>query len=295
MNKKATLLFGFILLVSSAFAISPYLYFGQMNSSTEKVVEQVKSAIETNGFEILGSYNPEGNQQLNVIAFTNDEIKKIAFGVEDRGALAAALKIAVVEKDGKPNIFLLNPEYIYWAYLRDAMDKTSVSLPLKKSTDKIVDALELLSTSPNGVGGNIDRDDLKRYRYMVGMERFTSPVELNEYSSFDAGLNTIMRNAKAGKGNTKLIYSIVDKASQTAVFGIGLLDKDEGEPFFLPIIGEDHAAALPYEIILQGKEATMLHGRYRIALHWPELSMATFTRIINTPGDIEDQFEAICE
>ena len=33
------------------------------------------------------------------------------------------------------------------------------------------------------------------------------------------------------------------------------------------VIGEYHVAAMPYEIILQDTEVTMLPGRYRIALH----------------------------
>ena len=65
--------------------------------------------------------------------------------------------------------------------------------------------------------------------------------------------------------------------------------------YFLPKIGEAHVAALPYEIILQGTKATMLHGKYRIALHWPELTMGTFMKIMSTPGDIEDTLEAICK
>ena len=77
-----------------------------------------------------------------------------------------------------------------------------------------------------------------------------------------------------------------------AVFGIAFLDEEKGEKQFLPIIGEDHLAAMPYEIILEGKKATMLHGRYRLALHWPELTMGTFMKIRNTPGDIKDAFEA---
>ncbi|MEX1383895.1 MAG: hypothetical protein AB1Z17_10895, partial [Lutibacter sp.] len=62
-----------------------------------------------------------------------------------------------------------------------------------------------------------------------------------------------------------------------------------------PKIGEAHVAALPYEIILQGKNATMLHGKYRIALHWPELTMGTFMKIMSTPGDIEDTLEELCK
>ena len=80
---------------------------------------------------------------------------------------------------------------------------------------------------------------------------------------------------------------------KVAVFGIGLLDPEKGEAHFLPIIGEDNIAAMPYEIILQGNEATMLHGKYRFALLWPELSMKQFMKISSTPGDVEDVMEAL--
>ena len=79
------------------------------------------------------------------------------------------------------------------------------------------------------------------------------------------------------------------------MFGVGLQSSEDGESYFLPKIGEDHAAALPYEIILQGNKATMLHGKYRIALHWPELTMGTFMKIMSTPGYIEDTLEGLCE
>jgi hypothetical protein len=88
---------------------------------------------------------------------------------------------------------------------------------------------------------------------------------------------------------------LVYPSEKVAVFGVGLENEEEGESHFLPIIGEAHAAALPYEIILQGKEATMLHGKYRLALHWPELTMGTFMKIMSTPGDIEDMLEELCQ
>ena len=73
-----------------------------------------------------------------------------------------------------------------------------------------------------------------------------------------------------------------------------LRDKEEGESHFLPKIGVEHAAAMPYEIILQKNTATMLHGKYRVALHWPDSSMGTFMKIMSKPGDIEDALVAIC-
>jgi hypothetical protein len=127
------------------------------------------------------------------------------------------------------------------------------------------------------------------------MPYFTDPVELNEFSSFEEGLSTIESNLKAKKGNTNLVYKLVYSSKEIAVFGVGLNSKEDGEAHFLPKIGEAHAAALPYEIILQGNVATMLHGKYRIALHWPELTMGTFMKIMSTPGDIEDALEDLCQ
>jgi hypothetical protein len=39
----------------------------------------------------------------------------------------------------------------------------------------------------------------------------------------------------------------------------------------------------------------MLHGRYRIALSFPDLKMGTFTKIRSIPGDIEDLLKTIVE
>ena len=127
------------------------------------------------------------------------------------------------------------------------------------------------------------------------MPYFTDPVELNEYASFEEGLKTIEANLKAKKGNTIEVYKLVYPNKKVAVFGVGLQSAEKGEANFLHKIGESHAAALPYEIILQGNEATMLHGRYRIALHWPDLTMGTFMKIMSTPGDIKDALKAVCK
>ncbi|NOQ92558.1 MAG: hypothetical protein GQ552_07570, partial [Flavobacteriaceae bacterium] len=106
---------------------------------------------------------------------------------------------------------------------------------------------------------------------------------------------TIEKNLATKKGNTNLVYKLKFTSEKVAVYGVALLDKDKGEKFFLPIIDNSHLAAMPYEIILQGKTATILHGRYRLAVHWPELAMGTFMKIMSTPGDIEDTLEGLCE
>jgi len=144
-------------------------------------------------------------------------------------------------------------------------------------------------------GGTVNADKLKKYHYKIMMPYFSDPITLNEFSSFDEGLRIIEKNLKAQKGETKQVYKLLFKRNEVAVFGIGLKSQKDGEAYFLPKIGENHVAALPYEIILQGKTATMLHGKYRIALHWPELTMGTFMKIMSTPGNIKETLEGLCK
>ena len=166
---------------------------------------------------------------------------------------------------------------------------------MSKFSADLKTTLSSLGTEFKPFGGTISADKLAKYHYKIMMPYFTDPVELNEFASFDEGLKIITNNLNAKKGNTVKVYRIVYENENIAVFGVGLQSKDDGESYFLPKIGEDHVAALPYEIILQGKTATMLHGKYRLALHWPELTMGTFMKIMSTPGDIEDTLEAVCK
>ena len=108
--------------------------------------------------------------------------------------------------------------------------------------------------------------------------------------------NSFIRERIAKSDNSiESVYELVIPEKQTAIFGIGLKDPETGEASFLPIIGESHLAAMPYEIILQGDVVTMLHGKYRFALYWPELSMGEFMKIMSTPGDVEDAMEKLTD
>lgn len=273
--------------------LSPYIKVGESTNSIQDVTKEVIQTLKDNSFTVLGAYNPSGKSSLAVVAFTRSDLKNSVVKVVDRGALAAAMKVGLVQKDGKVTISYTNPEYLLRAYLPTNYSTfrgtfTTFSTDLKT-------AFSSLGNEFTPFGGTVKADKLPKYHYKVMMPYFTDPVELNEFASFEEGLETITKNLEAKKGNTVKVYRIVYKTEKVAVFGVGLLDKEEGEPHFLPKIGEDHVAALPYEIILQGKNATMLHGKYRIALHWPELTMGTFMKIMSTPGDIEDALEALCE
>ncbi|MFA5297779.1 MAG: hypothetical protein WC389_06170 [Lutibacter sp.] len=273
--------------------LSPYIKIGESSETMQQVSDKVTAALKDNSFTILGTYNPSNKSTLKVIAFTRTDLKNTVVKVTDRGALAAVFKVGLVSKNGKVTLSYTNPEYILRAYLGDNYN-TYKSTFQKFGTD-LKTTFSTVGNEFKPFGGTVKAENLKKYHYKIMMPYFSDPVTLNEFSSFEEGLKIIEANLNAKKGGTMLVYKLVYEKENIAVFGIGLQNKEKGEAYFLPIIGEDHIAAMPYEIILQGKKATMLHGKYRLALHWPELTMGTFMKIMSTPGDIENTLEAVCK
>jgi hypothetical protein len=273
--------------------ISPYIKIGETSETIQQASDNIIAALKADSFIVLGNYHPANKSSLKVIAFTRTDLKNTVIKVKDRGALAAIFKIGLVKEGDKVLMSYTNPDYILRAYLGDNYDRysstfDSFNIDLKRTLSVIGDEFKPF-------GGTVAADKLKKYHYKIMMPYFTDPVELMEFSSFAEGLATIEANLKARKENTKLVYKLVYNSDEVAVFGVGLQSREDGEPHFLPKIGEAHVAALPYEIILQGKQATILHGKYRIALHWPDLTMGTFMKIMSTPGDIEDTMESLCQ
>ena len=272
--------------------LSPYLKVGELEGSMDIVRTRVLNAINDNGWEIIGEYHPAENKEMAVIAFTNDALKRLSIQFKDRGALASVQKAAMIHKDGKTTVSMVNPEYMFRAYWGGQMDgKEKDLVAMSEKIKGIFSSFGELEP----FGGFVETKDLPDYHYMMMMPYFDEPEELKEFASFKEGIEIVRKNLEAGKGQTVKVFEQIFEGEEIAVFGVGLWSKEDGEGHFLPTIGEAHIANLPYEIILQGKEATMLHGKYRIAIYWPELKMGTFMKINSTPGDIEDTLKSLTE
>jgi len=216
--------------------LAPYIEVGETTNSIQQTFDDVIAALKDNSFTVIGGYNPSGKSSLQVIAFTRSDLKNAVVNVADRGALAAIFKVGLVKKDGKVTISYTNPDYILRAYLGENYNSNQ-ALYNKFSTD-LKTALSGLGSEFTPFGGSVEASKLKKYHYKVMMPYFTDPVLLNEFSSFDEGLQTILNNLKARKGNTKQVYKLVFKSKKIAVFGVGLKNKEDGESHFLPKIGE---------------------------------------------------------
>jgi hypothetical protein len=273
-------------------SIQPFYRVATFDQSLSAVQDQVSPLLTQAGFTILGTYHPGNKENILVVAFTSKSLQDLSLQFSDRGALASVLKASIIEQGGKSTLSILNPEYMFLAYWGKQLDGQENELT--KLSEQVK---SLFSSLGNLVafGGEMDKDDLPGYHYKIMMPYFDDPDELAEFDSFEDGLRVIRANLAAKKGNTLKVYEEVFAGKKIAVFGVGLMDNEIGEAHFLPIIGESHVAAMPYQIILQGKQATALPGKYRLALYWPELSMGTFMKIMRTPGDIENTLEGICE
>ncbi|WP_372641782.1 hypothetical protein [Ancylomarina sp.] len=295
--KKISLVYIFCLIASMAFAqdgkLSP---FYKLNATQSFDLEQAKINVENafvgKSFDLIGDYHPENNEGFRVLCFTRKDLSELCLKSKDRGALASVIRVGISKKGEAVNLSLLNPQYVFCAYLSNY---ESDKLSLMAIANDAKEALTSLGGNLEDFGGVLTEKDLKKYHYKMMMPYFNDPVELNTFTSFEDGLAKIRKNLESRKGNTTLVYEQVFTDEKVAVFGVGLMNAEDGEGYFLPIIGEDHIAAMPYEIILQGNEATMLHGKYRFALYWPELTMGTFMKIMSTPGDVEDFLEGITQ
>ena len=228
---------------------------------------------------------------MAVVCYTHPELEKIALDFTDRGALGATLKIGFKKNENVVKVSMLNPMYIFYAYFVNGIEKHESAL--KEISNKAKSAMQSLSGELKPFGGTLEKAQLQKYRYKVMMPYFTDAEKINEFDSFENGVKTIRDNLSARKGSTEKVFELIYPDKKVAVFGVGLKNENDGEDKFLPIIGDDHVAAMPYEIILQGTQATILPGRYRIALHWPELTMGTFMKIMSTPGDIKNTLEGL--
>ncbi len=292
--KKINYLLTIVLVMAGMLVVaqeySPYYKVAVKEGNTQSVAKSYKAFVTHAGFQVVGEYHPENKGSLYVVCFTNDALKNLSLKFKDRGALGAVLRMGFVEKNGKTTVSIVNPYYMFYAYWGAQMGTS------EQAVDAMAESILKLFRS-DGVlspfGGTIDKEELPEYHYKIMMPYFDDPDELEEFDSFEQGLTTIRKNLADKKGNTVKVYEMVFPDQQIAVFGVGLLDKETGEANFLPIIGEDHIAAMPYEIILQGKEATSLAGKYRFALYWPELTMGEFMKIMSTPGDVEDTMEGL--
>ncbi len=275
------------LMAVNVWAISPYLEGDPVASgSIQSGVAAVESKLKNAGLKVVGKYYPKGLDGYGVVIATDEAMLAEIGAVGSHAILAAPLRVGV-KADG--SVTYTNPEYWYRAYFRKAYDKRESVV--KAFQLRLRDALG----NGKGLGGDESAANLASYRYMIGMERLDSyKNKLAEYGSFAEAVKAVRDNLAKGAGKTARIYEIVLADRKLAVFGVAMTDSENGDGAWVQKIDkQDLVAGLPYELYIVGNEVHAPHGRFRIALAYPDVGMGQFMRISSSPNDILQTMSAV--
>jgi uncharacterized protein (DUF302 family) len=278
--------------------LKPYILGATSSSSISEVKSQVKKGLESAGFTVVGEYMPVADATRWVIIVSHPALDQAVKTIGGLTGFASTLRVAITKEGSLVNISYTNPPYWGNAYFRDDFDKISdqyskVESAFKQALTKVGEAKGTTFGSEKGE----EIDNLRKYHYMFGMPYFDETREFGDFDTHEAAIAKIEGSIKSGKTGVKLVYRHDIPGTKLTLYGFAL-SGENGEEKFMPKIDistPKHTAFLPYELLVMNNEVHMLHGRFRIALSFPDLTMGTFTKIMSTPGDIEDLLKQLVE
>jgi hypothetical protein len=271
--------------------LKPFIVASSAPGALEEVTASTVNALEAAGFEVVGQYSPFDGS--NLVVATSDELKNIA-AASDRGGYGAAQRVSVAENGGNIEVSFVNPLYIKHAY--------RVAADMQPVYDALVGALGY--SAECGAGDKkMTARKLARYNYMPTMQKFDDPSELGEFASHAEAVAAVENGLAVPGDALNQVYRIDIPGKEQVVFGVGMVMTNEDEEdldsvFQMNVVdfeGCKKSAYFPYEVLVNGNEVEALHMRFRMAVHFPDLSMMGehgFTKLISSPGAIEDALEA---
>ena len=276
-----------LVLPASVWAISPYIQGDSVKGgSVQAAASAVESKLKGGGFKVIGKYFPKTLAGYGVVIATDDAMLDEVGSVGGNAILGAAIRVGVKADGG---VTYTNPDYWYRAYFRKAFARKEGAV--KALQTRMQDTLG----AGKGVGGDESAGSLTNYRYMIGMERLDSyKNKLAEYGSFAEAVKTVRENLAKGTGKTTKIYEVVMPNRKLAVFGVAMNDGENSDGDWIKKIDmQNSIAGLPYEIYVVDKEVESPHGRFRIALAFPDVGMGQFMRISSLPNTILETMSAV--
>ena len=282
----------------SAEELKPYILAGIDQGSLEESQTSIIAQLAVQEFEVLGSYSPADDDTLGVICVTHELLKEAATEAGGLLGFASVLRVGLHATPDGTVVSYMNPQYWGNAYFREDFPKVEDSYATLEK--KLHEALADLGESrfePFGSKKGKSEKKLRKYHYMMAMPFFDDVVELNSDTPYDDSIECIESRTAAEDSEVEIVYSLKFPERKMALYGVALTGA-KGEVKFLPKIDfkePRHVPFLPYEILVLEDKVVMLHGKYRIALSFPDLSMGTFMKISSTPGDIADALRVIAE
>jgi len=278
---------GLLAFSAGVWAVSPYIQGDPVaGGSAQAAAAAVESKLKGGGFKVVGKYFPKTLTGYGVVVATDDAMLNEVGAAGGPAVLGAAIRVGV-KADG--SVAYTNPDYWYRAYFRKAFDKREAAV--KALQARLQDTLG----AGKGQGGDEPPGNLANYRYMIGMERLdSSKSKLAEYGSFAEALKTVRDTLAKGAGKTAKVYEVVMADRKLAVFGVAMNDAEHNDGDWIKKIDmQNNIAGLPYEIYIVDNEVSSPHGRFRIALAFPDVGMGQFMRISSLPNAIMEAMGSV--
>lgn len=268
-------------------AMKPFILGNTPAGDRAQVAEAVEAALTAQGFTVVGKYSPYTN--ATIIAVTNDELKAAA-AKNEFGGYAAAQRVTVTEAGGKIQVAYTNPTYMAAAY-RMKTDLSAVKGKMEAALGKQADY---------GSADGVTEKKLRKYKYMIGMERFDSLDKhlLTEYPSHQEALKAVDDGLAAKRGGVEKVYRVDVPGKDETIFGVWIKDGEGGDKHIMDRIDFADVKStphLPYEVLVSGNNVYHLFARFRIAINFPDLSMMgsnSFMSIMSAPGAIQKSLTA---
>jgi hypothetical protein len=143
---------------------------------------------------------------------------------------------------------------------------------------------------------------ISKYHYMFGMQYFDDPSVLGSFASHEEAVAAVENGLARADDALTQVYRIDIPNTDQTIFGVGMKmtnqdEEDLDSEFQMNVVdfeGCKKRAYFPYEVLVKGSEVEALHMRFRMAVHFPNLSMMGkhgFTKLMSAPGAIENALE----
>lgn len=274
---------------SAGETLKPFVLAYSTPQAMESIVTDVRTKLESAGFNIVGEYSPYEGAMIIVV--TNSDLLAAAASSE-YGGYTAGQRVTLTKVGDEVQVSYTNPVYYGNAYRNEDDDA------LNRAKQKLADVLGMKKEFGTG-DKKLSEKKLHKYHYMFGMEYFDDPSELASYDDQEEAIAAVEEGLAKGRGDTMKVYRIDIPGKDETVFGVALTNANDcsGDEYIMsrvdkaPLRSTGH---LPYEILVSDGEVYALYARFRIAISWPHLPMihsdtgATFFNIMCAPNAIEE-------
>lgn len=265
--------------------LKPFVLASKSPGDFDTIARDAESAITAAGYEVIGTYEPYTGAK--VIVFTADTLQQTASKTA-LGAFGSVLRASVTALDDEVQVAFVNPVYLAKAYrLEDDLVAEREQLTAALGFDRDF-----------GSSRGLKIRSMKRYQYTLGMERFDDVYVLGSHPSQAAAVAAVDAGLAGNTVGLTPVYRLELPEIDAVLYGVAMKggagdDKYYDDTYQMSVVdfGELRSTAyLPYEVLVQGGKVQALHMRFRMAVHFPDLSMMgkhSFMTLMPSPNAIE--------